>query len=252
MQVVGYETAGEDSPATLQLAEDGQVSRETLTPGTSIDFGLARRHCAGSIDGDTHVSCSNDETPYCAEHTDEWPCARCSGNCAMPIEACHEEHVIYLAAFAPNTFKVGVTRSWRLDTRLREQGADRAATIEVVQNGRIARSIESNIATDLTDRVRIDEKIAGLHRSVDRSAWETVLGEYQAQEDFAFEYGLDLQRHPIKATLLSGSIRGSKGRILVLDRGGSTYAVDMRALLGFELAPTGDGERHQSRLGVFE
>jgi hypothetical protein len=247
---VGYDVAVEE-PAGLVLSGDGGVERESLAPGREPAYSLGDRHCAGTFDGDVHTRCERAGAPYCDQHTDRWPCARCTGECSLPLDSCREEHAIYLAAFAPSTFKVGVTRSWRLDRRLREQGADRAAHLRTVADGRVARQIEADIAVDIGDRVRVPTKIDGLHRQVDETAWEALLADYDPVETFDFEYGLDLSERPVVETLLSGTVRGTKGRVLVIEKGGTTYAVDMRDLVGHEVT-AGDVDRdRQSSLGAF-
>ena len=257
MQIVGYETApGGDEAAALLLAADGAVERAPLTAGTELAYTLGERHCAGTVDwgedGARHLACENESAPYCDVHTDRWPCARCTGDCALPLESCREEHVVYLAAFGPATFKVGVTRSWRLETRLREQGADRGAHLRTVENGRIARQIEAEIATEVGDRVRVPTKVEGLHRPVDDEAWESLLAEYEPMATFAFEYGLELTERPVGETIATGTVRGTQGRVLALDRNGSTYAVDMRDLVGYEVSEGGTDRALQSSLGAFE
>ena len=253
MQIVGYRTGTEDEPASLAVADAGDVRHEPLIPGEGLEFSLGPRHCAGTITEDGHRACSSADAPYCFEHRDTWACARCTGDCALPLDTCREEHAIYLAAFAPDTFKVGVTRSWRLETRLREQGADRAAHVNTVKNGRIARQVEADIARDLTDRVRIPRKVAGLHRNVDDDAWQDLLAEFDVREEFAFDYGFDLERHPVTETMARGTVVGTKGRILVLDRDGTSYAVDLRNLVGHDIStdPLAD-ENRQSSLVSFE
>ena len=250
MQVIGYDT-GVDGPPALLVAADGEVSSVSLARGTELDYGLAERHCAGVYDDHGHTQCHRERAPYCDQHTDRWPCARCTGECSLPLESCREEHAIYLAAFAPATFKVGVTRSWRLETRLREQGADRAAHLRTVKDGRIARQIEADIATDVGDRVRVPSKIDGIHRGVDDAAWESLIAEFDPVETFAFDYGLGLTDRPVTETLAAGTVRGVQGRVLVLENGGSTYAVDMRDLVGYDLEPDGAGPDRQSSLGAF-
>jgi hypothetical protein len=256
VQIVGYDTGVPDGDPALVLASDGSIQREILTPGTDLELTLGQRHCAGTIDRSSddprHLPCDAREAPYCPEHTDRWPCARCTGQCDLPLETCREEHAVYLAAFAPATFKVGVTRSWRLDTRLREQGADRAAHLRTVKDGRIARQIEAEIAVDVGDRVRVPTKIDGLHRSVDGDAWADLLAGFDPLETFAFEYGLDLTERPVAETMVTGSIRGVQGRVLVLDRNGSTYAVNMRDLVGYEVSRGASTRQLQSSLGAFE
>jgi len=256
VQIVGYETGAPDDVAALVLADDGEIDRQPLDAGERLTLTLEARHCAGAIDnsGETvhHIRCDAPQAPYCPQHTDRWPCARCTGECDLPLETCREEHAVYLAAFAPATFKVGVTRSWRLDTRLREQGADRAAHIRTVENGRIARQIEADIAREVGDRVRVPAKIEGLHRTVESDAWSESLADYDPLATYAFEYGLALTERPVVERMATGTIRGTKGRVLVLDRNDSTYAVDMRDLIGYEVRPEPSSRQLQSSLSAFE
>lgn len=254
MQVVGYETApqGGTDHAELLLASDGSVDRLALAPGVDLAYRLGERHCAGSIEDGRHTPCLEESAPYCDRHTSRWACARCTGDCDMPLPTCDEEHAVYLAAFAPATFKVGVTRSWRLETRLREQGADRAAHLRTVEDGKVARQIEADIAADVGDRVRVPRKIEGLHESVDDRAWAALLAEFDPTETFAFEYGLDLAERPVAETIATGTVRGTQGRVLVLDYAGSAYAVNLRDLVGYELTE-GETERAlQSSFAAFQ
>jgi len=253
VQIVGYDTgAGDDGgePALLLSTEEG-LDRQVLTPGAELAYTLDERHCAGSIQDGRHEACTTDAAPYCDEHTSRWACARCVGTCDLPLPSCREEHAVYLAAFAPATFKVGVTRSWRLETRLREQGADRAAHVHTVKDGRVARQLEAEIAMDLVDRVRVPTKIDGLHRQVDEEAWQGLLADFDVIDRFDFEYGLRLSDRPVEETLLTGTVRGTQGRVLVLDNGGSTYAVDMRDLVGYECTEGSTDRDLQSSLGAF-
>jgi hypothetical protein len=251
VQVVGYRPRV-DEPAALVLAERGETTVERLAPGTELTYSLGERHCAGAVDGERHHDCGNPDAPHCPEHTSRWPCARCTGDCSKPIDACDEEHAVYLAAFAPRTVKVGVTRSWRLETRLREQGADRAAHLRTVADGRIARQIEADIAADVGDRVRVPTKIAGFADAVEESVWSDLCATYDPLEQFTFDYGLALADRPMAETLATGTVRGSKGRVLVLENNDSVYAVDLRDLVGYELADGGTDRELQSSLGAFE
>lgn len=256
VQVVGYETVpvGESDRARLLIAADGTLRREPLVPGSELGYTLGRRHCAGAVDyeRDIHTACDSDTAPYCERHTSKFACARCTGDCELPLDSCREEHAVYLAAFAPATFKVGVTRSWRLETRLREQGADRAAHLRTVENGRIARQIEAEIAAEIGDRVRVPAKRRGLHQSVETAAWETLLADHDLLATYSFDYGFDLDERPMAETIAAGEIRGIQGRLLVLDRGGTVYAVDLRDLVGHEVTD-GETERAlQSSFSSFE
>lgn len=253
MQVVGYETGpvGERDDAALWVAEDRQAQRVSLAPGQELGYGLGERHCAGVRDGESHEPCRNESAPYCDRHTSRWACARCTGDCDRPLPTCREEHAVYLAAFAPEIFKVGVTRSWRLETRLREQGADRGAHLRTVDDGRVARRIEADIATDVGDRVRVRTKRRGLGQELDVSAWTDLLAGFDPIDRFEFGYGLDLTERPVAETLASGRVQGTKGRILVLERARSGYAVDLRDLVGHELTDR-DDRPLQASFAAFE
>jgi hypothetical protein len=252
VQVVGYETAVRESGPALLVADEGSVEPEPLTAGRELSFTLDERHCAGVVDDGRHTGCGRSSAPYCDAHRSRWPCARCTGDCDRPLAACREEHAVYLAAFAPDTFKVGVTRSWRLETRLREQGADRAAHVRTVEDGRIARRLEAEIANEVPDRVRVPPKRRGLHLAVDEAAWRELLSGFDVLSTFDFEYGLDLDARPVAETLASGTVLGTKGRLLVLRRAGSVYAVDMRELVGYELTAGATDRDLQSSLGAFD
>ncbi|MFC6906229.1 DUF2797 domain-containing protein [Halalkalicoccus tibetensis] len=251
MQIVGYESGAGDGEPALLLAWEGALEREPLRPGDPLEYALGERRCAGTITDEGHRACPNSDAPYCEDHSYTWVCARCTGTCLKDQMDCFEEHAVYLAAFAPATFKVGVTKAWRLETRLREQGADRAAHLHTVSNGRIAREIESEIAREVGDSVRVPTKIRGLAAPVDAAAWDALVGEYDPIETFAFEYGLALTERPVRETIASGTVLGTKGRVLVLERGATTYAVDMRDLVGYEVREGTSDRALQSSLGAF-
>jgi len=54
----------------------------------------------------------------------------------------------------------------------------------------------------------------------------------------------------VAETLAAGRIQGTKGRLLVLDRDGSTYAVDTRDLVGYEVREGRATRDLQSSLGA--
>ena len=255
MQVVGYDVgAKEPQAAALLVAREGAVEREPLPPGRELAYTLGRRRCAGAVDGDAHLPCERSSAPYCAAHDSTWICARCTGTCLKAEMDCHHEHAVYLAAFAPATFKVGVTGRSDPTVRLREQGADRGAILRRVENGRIAREIEAEIArsTPVPDSVRVPKKVSGMGRNVDSASWERLLSDFNVERTFEFEYGLDLDSAPIPETLATGSVLGTKGRVLLIERGGEAFAVDMRSLVGYELRDGTEARELQSSLGSFD
>ncbi|MFC6825952.1 DUF2797 domain-containing protein [Halopelagius fulvigenes] len=247
MQFVGYDTGGPG----LFLSDDGEVEYVPLEPGTELAHTLEDRHCAGVLADDEHVPCDADRAPYCRDHSSTWVCAKCTGTCLKDEMDCHDPHAVYLAAFAPDSFKVGVTKEWRLETRLREQGADRGAHVRTVSDGRIARELEAELAENIPDRVRVPTKVDGLHREVDDASWTGLLSGFDVISEFSFDYGLDLDDRPVAETMATGTVRGVQGRVLVLDRAGSAYAVDLRDLVGYDVVPEATTRDVQSSLGAF-
>lgn len=259
MQIVGYDasnpTTNPPEPAVVYLADTaGSIELLELSPGTTLSYSLETRHCAGSIEEDgVHTRCENPAAPYCTQHETVWQCAICRGDCSKPLPACDEPHAIYLAAFAPDIFKVGVTREWRLVERLTEQGADRGVLLNTVSDGRIARQRERELSstTDLIERVRADRKREGFAADVDESAWSSVVEQFSTHRQFTFDYGVSAQHEPLSDVLLHGDVQATKGRFILLDVDGTEYAVDMKNLLGWELQQAEPDTVHQSSFGTF-
>lgn len=250
MQVVGYDLpvfheTDHDAPAhaTLVLADDGDLSRVSLEPGRELGYSLGERHCAGTVQGEQHVACDRERAPYCETH--ERP--------HYDPATSEEEHAVYLAAFAPDLFKIGITKLWRLETRLRQQGVDRGAHVFTVTDGEIALQVEDDVYEDprLTQWVQVSQKLPGLHREVDDGAWSDLLAEFSPRETYTFDYGLSLTDQPVPETVLSGTVRGVQGRVLVLDRAGTAYAVDLRDLMGYEVTEGEEERELQSSLGAW-
>jgi hypothetical protein len=252
VQFVGYDAAGADEEtASLVLSDGDGLERVALEPGRELAYTLGERRCAGTLHDGGHLACDAAAAPYCRDHSHTWVCARCTGECLKDEMDCYDDHAVYLAAFAPDAFKVGVTKAWRLERRLREQGADRGAHVRTVENGRTAREYEASLTDLVPDRVRVPTKRAGLGERVDEAAWRALLDEFDPLDTYRFDYGLDLSERPLAETIATGTVEGTKGRLLVLSRGGTTYAVDLRDLVGYEVS-TGRSDRDvQASLGAF-
>lgn len=241
MQIVGYESAPD---AALRLADEGVVERVALPPGTVLTYALGERRCAGAVRDGRHHGCPNGDAPWCEDHADRWH--------EGMIEDREDEHAVYLAAFAPATFKVGVTRTPRLETRLREQGADRGAHVFTVPDGQAARGVETTVGASVGERVRVATKIAGLHREVDEAAWRRLLEDFEVTETFALDYGFSLDEQPVPETLAAGTVVGVQGRVLGLETAGTPYAVDLRDLVGHEVVEGRGAIARQSSLRAFD
>ncbi|MDZ7730657.1 MAG: DUF2797 domain-containing protein [Natrialbaceae archaeon] len=157
----------------------------------------------------------------------------------------------HLALFAPDTVKVGVTRTWRLQIRLREQGADRGAKIREVPDGRLAREIEAGLTSQFPDRVDIRTESRGAgsgsrHRDVGDDS--RVLRGPRAGRPHLWP----APRSPAGIRDdRDGNGGGREGRLRAPH--GSTHSVvDMRDLVGHEVNPDREPPARQSSLGAFD
>lgn len=248
MQFVGYDRTPD--PAVV-VASEGETHRVPLRPGTTLEYGLDERHCAGTIGEGSHFPCGAPEAPWCPAHTETWVCARCRGTCLKDEMDCHVPHVVYLAIVAPDAIKVGVTTAERIETRLHEQGADRGAIIHRVENGRLARELEAEIGRSLPDRLTIREKITGLGHPLDEEAWSAALAEYEPMQEYEPDYAISVTDQPIPETLATGEVLGVKGRLLLLAQGGSTYVTDLRDLVGHDAVEGHADRSRQTGLQAF-
>lgn len=309
VQIVGYDASAPGMYITRAETQTGspdessEVEFISLAPGSELAYTLGQRHCAGVITDNGHHACTNTSAPYCQEHHSTWVCAKCTGTCLKDEMDCYESHAIYLAVFAPDIHKIGVTKQWRLTRRLAEQGADYGIHLQTVSNGRIAREHEAAIATaaSITDRIRAVTKHTSLYQDVDESAIAAQLaninaesaielhtgsqleiGEYieslpkvdvsvsESMTDtrennitelkknpdppaiYRLAYGFELSDRPVSETIITGTVRGIKGRLIILDYAGSTYTVDMRDLVGYTIASGATTRNLQASLGAWE
>ncbi|MFC7177299.1 DUF2797 domain-containing protein [Halosegnis marinus] len=219
------------------------MERLELEPGAELAYGLGARRCAGAIRNGNHIPCDRERAPKCSRHERVFD--------ESTLREREGEHAVYLAAFAPATFKVGITRLDRLETRLREQGADRGAHVFTVADGDIARDVEEDLGRDLAQRVRVATKLDGFGRDVDAGAWNELLAEHEPIETYDLDYGFALDAAPVPETMAAGTVVGVQGRVLLLDRDDTVYAVDMRDLVGYELREGETTRDRQASLGSF-
>lgn len=210
-----------------------------LDISSEVALTLTGRGCAGRWAGDTYIPCDSPETPYCslcAEAADA--CVICRGECRKTEKTCTEEHSVYLAIFSPSTVKVGVSRTYRLETRLNEQGADEGYEIARFPDGEAARKLERSLSVRFPDRIPFSEKIKpGL---IDRAAIDKAVSSFTPVRHFNFGY---YPREPWMAPIvlrpevnkaISGKMFGVKGQALILEKHGTLYALNLDSLIGYD------------------
>lgn len=236
MRVVGYDSLAEElvvAPGPERVPLEGELE---LLPG--------ERRCPGALRDGEWVGCGElvGSGAFCPEHSDWSPCAACRGECLKEEKDCFEAHVLYLALFAPDVVKVGVTKRDRFERRMREQGADAGRVLAVFPDGESARRAEA--AAPHRDAVPTAEKMRSLHREPDPELLRDGFEEFRY---FA--------RPPVRPVRLGpgdpvvGGVVGVKGRVLVVENKDVFYGVDLRDLVGFSL--DGSGSPVQSAFSAF-
>lgn len=225
-----------------------------------IDWTLGEKYCIGYWKNKYHECPTNSKISYgskcktCKELDEYFKCVQCDGSkClnAMKRESCRKDNFfIYLVAFN-SLLKVGITRNFRFRLRVIEQGADFAAKICSITDGRKARKIEQEISKSLmiTDRVRGNQKLNHLfsdpnlslekiNKSIEklRENKFTILNNpeiYDLRKYYKLENidSMPMMLNNLKDKNLKGKIISLKGNILVL-KNSENYAVNTHDLIG--------------------
>ena len=102
-------------------------------------------------------------------------------------KTCNTEHSVYLAVFAPDIIKVGVSKTPRLKTRLNEQGADVGVEIARYPDGELARKRERGLASTHPDRIAFDVKLNGITKKIDARTLQEIYSKYNASDVMKFQ-----------------------------------------------------------------
>lgn len=279
-----------DDRLQLELRLDEQAAEKALWPlevGRELAFRLPQqRRCIGyrpPAAGAHLLPCPDDvreiggsQCPKCLERAVILPCLRCDGErCRNPERrpSCvrPQNHGLYLCAFGPGSYKVGVARWERRAHRVAEQGA-RAGLIVARDDGQMIRRYEKMIErSGVPDRLQATEKLralaepaaddeltGGLLRLAERLRarlpvpWLSDPEQLELPAIPALGSPPDLIE-PHAGLELRGEIRALAGNIAVIasDRG-QTVALEMTRLTGYELEPLAAGEltAGQMALGI--
>jgi hypothetical protein len=239
MRIIGYSSVDK----VLQTAPD----LEEIDISSEISLVLKRRGCAGRWEEEKHYSCDSDEAPFCGDcGGPPDPCVMCRGECLRTDKTCDVEHSVYLAIFAPDLVKVGVSKTQRLETRLKEQGADIGLEIARFPDGQLARQRERMLAATYPDRVTFEKKLEVLSQVVNGETVRMIYRRFEAERVLRFDH---FRERPWMTPILidvhenmavSGRVLGIKGQALVLEKGNSLYAVNLDSLIGYDVE-TGKG-----------
>lgn len=179
-----------EKPTLFLQKENEIIPFEPLGQTFTIKFDLTTRYCTGWYDmrtGESHV-CPEanvvgpkyDECPACQKRTGFNPAFYHATSVSEQQEERNQEpHFLYLAYFADDIVKVGISHAARGNSRLLEQGARSALILETFPSAHIARQYEAKIAalSGICETVQLRKKVAALTNNYDREAAEAKLYE---------------------------------------------------------------------------
>lgn len=178
-------------------------------------------------------------------------------------------HVVYLAIFDNEIFKVGVSGMGRKELRQVEQGNFATLYIAATSDGTQARQIETLIGkSGIKDKIRSSQKKNSVIPEITKEEAEEYLKKIAAElpplleeypklkklllDPFEFKtweplYGIDVLRgegqklHAVtlnEGDSVSGTIRGIRGPFVVIDTGEEHVSVNMKDYVGKQLSFT--------------
>jgi hypothetical protein len=239
MKIIGYSPI--DKTLIVYPGPDGVEKPQEMDISQEIALVLKKRGCAGTWDGDEYIACDSSDAPCCNRHGGPPdPCVACRGDCLKQKKTCNSEYSVYLALFAPDIIKVGVSKTPRLKIRLNEQGADAGVEIARYPDGELARKRERSLAATYPDRIAFDVKLNGITKKIDARTLQDIYSKYDAGQVMNFKYFdkilwmQPIVLEPKEAMAISGRVLGIKGKALVLEKSSTIYAINLDGLIGYE------------------
>lgn len=233
--------------------------------GREMTMRIGEKKCIGYRKGGALHECPFNATTteyycnHCGIEDDFFLCVKCQGECInrkRRNECKEEKYFIYLAAF-DQLIKIGITQQYRFLERLVEQGADFAAKIGDVKDGKDARLVEKRISEELaiTDRVIGKEKNSLLFADPNaaiRNIFSTIsniqgngFSKYLiSPEIYDFRRYYRLENVTVKpyykelrnGLIIRGRVVAAKGNLIIFNHDKSFFSVNTHRLVGREIS----------------
>jgi hypothetical protein len=227
-----------------------------------LDIVIGKRICTGYMKNKKKIECPdklevNDwKCNSCKLRDIFFMCMPCTGETCLNKKrrnACKKEsYFIYLSVFGTLT-KVGISQSYRLKQRLVEQGADFAAKIASVEDGKTVREIEQDIVKELgvTDRVRGKEKSKRLFTDPNESMKVLFAAITKLQNNGFNKHLIDPEIYDLRdfykldqiitqpvmikvenGSAIKGTVVAAKGNIIVIEKDGKFLSFNAHDIIG--------------------
>ena len=142
----------------VDTASDTDITRHSLI-GRQLNFDIdtTEKLCTGYLDFENHcahtcpanrqVDEKYEQCPECQNRTGFNPAFYNAKSVSEQQQKINQNpHALYLAYFAPNVVKVGISQAHRVKQRLLEQGARRAIILDICPTALVARQYEAKIS----------------------------------------------------------------------------------------------------------
>ena len=264
--LLSYTSFNADNKPFVECQVDGKIERhELFGQDLSLEFDFSVKYCAGWVDFENRCS------QICPDHAtvDEKyeNCLKCRDKTgfnpafynASSVSAQQEKinqnpHFVYLAYFATNVIKVGISQEERGIRRLLEQGARLAIKLETFSSALIARQYEAKISKldGIVETLPVYKKLELIKQAFNRADGERELRQKLLEieqkigvsfpkselipcEDYFQTAGVDLSRVVLMKDYgqLVGHVRSVIGSIVITDYDGQLLTYNIKKLIGY-------------------
>ena len=264
--LLSYASFNADNKPFVECQVDGKIERhELFRQDLSLKFNFSVKYCTGWVDFENRCS------QICPDHAtvDEKyeNCLKCRDKTgfnpafynASSVSAQQEKinqnpHFVYLAYFAPNVIKVGISQEERGIRRLLEQGARLAIKLETFSSALIARQYEAKISKldGVIETLPAHKKMELIKQPFDHAAGERELRQKLLEieqkigvsfpkselipcEDYFQTTSVDLSRVVLMKdySQLVGRVHSVIGSIVITDYGDQLLAYNVKKFIGY-------------------
>lgn len=272
--MLSYASFNADNKPFVECQVGDKIERhELFGQDLSLKFDFSVKYCAGWVDFENRCSqiCPDHATVdgkyenclKCRDKTGFNPAFYNASSVSAQQEKINQNpHFVYLAYFAPNVIKVGISQEERGIRRLLEQGARLAVKLETFSSALIARQYEAKISKldGIAETLPVHKKMELIKQAFNSADGERELRQKLLEieqkigvsfpkselipcEDYFQTAGVDLSRVVLMkdCSQLVGRVRSIIGSIVITDYGGQLLAYNIKKLIGYR-AQKANGE----------
>ena len=265
--LLSYASFNTDNKPFIECQVGDKIERhELFEQDLSLKFDFSVKYCAGWVDFENRCSqiCPDHATVdekyenclKCRDKTGFNPAFYNASSVSVQQEKINQNpHFVYLAYFATNVIKVGISQEERGIRRLLEQGARLAIKLETFSSALIARQYEAKISKldGIVETLPVYKKLELIKQAFNRADGERELRQKLLEieqkigvsfpkselipcEDYFQTAGVDLSRVVLMKDCgqLVGHVRSVIGSIVITDYGGQLLAYNIKKLISYQ------------------